>query len=265
MRFCVIRGPGTNCDIETKDAVEHFGAAADIIHIRRFIRGEKELSEFDGLLIPGGFSFGDHVRSGAIMGKIIKERFGSQLERFAGEGKPIIGICNGFQILVESGLLPGFDGISNIPQAALGKNVSSRFEDRWVYLKNVNRGNCIFTKGIEGTLRMPVAHGEGKLILPQEKEGEYLEMLEDNDQIVFCYAKEDGTPAKGKYPENPNGSIADIAGICNPEGTVFGLMPHPERAFYRITYPDWTRTGPEGYGDGFHIFKNMVEYVKRRY
>jgi phosphoribosylformylglycinamidine synthase len=262
IKFCILRGPGTNCDIETKVALEHFGCTADILHINKLVKGERKLEEYHGLVIPGGFSYGDRIRSGAIMGKTIKEKFGNQVSQLVDERKPVLGICNGFQVLVEAGLLPGF---KKEQEAALGTNISSRFEDRWVYLLNENKGKCIFTKKIKKITRMPVAHTEGKLILPLGREEEYLKMLEENDQIVFKYSLQDGTPAEGKYPYNPNGSIADIAGICDPSGVVLGMMPHPERAFHRIMYPDWTRTGLEGRGDGHIIFENMVKYVKKNF
>lgn len=263
MKICILRAAGTNCDLETKYALEHFKCAAEIVHINQFMKGRKSLLSYDGLVIPGGFSFGDHIRSGAILGKILGEKFG-ELKKFAEEERPILGICNGFQVLVEAGLLPGFEGISRQSEAALTKNNSSKYEDRWIYLKDMNKSNYIFTKRIEKLLRMPVAHSEGKFILPPKKEKEYLKKLRENDQIVFCYAKQNGELANGRYPENPNGSISDIAGICNPSGTVFGLMPHPERAFHRITYPDWTRGDLKGEGDGYLIFKNMVDYIRKR-
>ncbi len=261
--FCILRAPGTNCDIETKHALEHFGCRAEIVHVNQFLRGKKDILAYSGLVIPGGFSYGDHIRSGAIMGKIVGKKLGTKITKMADEGKPILGICNGFQVLVESGILPGFNGSELKSQAALGTNTSSKFEDRWVYLKHENRSNCIFTKGIKNLTRMPVAHAEGKLILPLDRETEYLNYLEEHDQIAFCYATDKGELAKGKYPANPNGSIADIAGICNPSGVVMGMMPHPERAFLSVTYPDWTRTGAEGFGDGYAIFKNMVDYAKK--
>lgn len=261
--FCILRAPGTNCDIETKHALEHFGCRAEIVHVNQFLRGKKDILAYSGLVIPGGFSYGDHIRSGAIMGKIVGKKLGTKITKMADEGKPILGICNGFQVLVESGILPGFNGSELKSQAALGTNTSSKFEDRWVYLKHENRSNCIFTKGIKKLTRMPVAHAEGKLILPLDRETEYLNYLEKHDQIAFCYATDKGELAKGKYPANPNGSIADIAGICNPSGVVMGMMPHPERAFLSVTYPDWTRTGAEGFGDGYAIFKNMADYAKK--
>ncbi|MFQ5974697.1 MAG: phosphoribosylformylglycinamidine synthase I [Candidatus Hydrothermarchaeales archaeon] len=263
--FCLIRAPGTNCDIETHYALEYFGTKAEIVHINQLLKGEKDLASYHGLVIPGGFSFGDHIRSGAILGKTLQCKFGDLLTEFAEESKPILGICNGFQVLVESGLLPGFKDRGTILNAALGTNTSSKFEDRWVYLKKVNESRCVFTANGNELVRMPVAHGEGKFILPPEEEERLLNELEKNDQIVYKYAKGEGSLAFGSYPENPNGSFADIAGICNPSGTVFGLMPHPERAFQRITYPDWTRTGLGEIGDGFSIFKNLVDFVAKRF
>jgi len=263
MPFCILRAPGTNCDIETKYALEHFGCRAEIVHVNQFLKGKKDLSAYSGLVIPGGFSYGDHIRSGAIMGKIVGKKLGTEITKMADEGKPILGICNGFQVLVESDILPRLTGRTLKSQAALGTNTSSKFEDRWVYLRNENRGNCIFTRRVKKLTRMPVAHAEGKLILPLDREKEYLNYLEEHDQMAFCYATNEGELAKGKYPENPNGSIADIAGICDQSGIVMGMMPHPERAFRMITYPDWTRTGAEGFGDGYAIFKNMVDYAKK--
>jgi phosphoribosylformylglycinamidine synthase len=253
-KFCVIRGPGTNCDIETAYSVSHFGVQAERVHINRLMEGKKDLESYQGLLIAGGFSYGDHIRSGSILGKFLGEKFGDQLEVFIEEGWPVLGICNGFQVLVESGVLPGFDGRSTEPQAVLGTNNSAKYEDRWVYLRNDNREKCIFTRGMKATSFIPVAHGEGKFIFAKEHEKEYLDLLEKNDQVVFRYAQPNGEAAGGKYPDNPNGALSDIAGICDPTGVVLGMMPHPERAFNRITYPDWTL-----------MFKNMVEYVKRRY
>ncbi len=264
MRFCVLRAPGTNCDLETRYSLEYFGAVAEVVHINKFTRGEKSLEDYHALVIPGGFSYGDHIRSGAIMGKILGEKFGKSVAKFAEEGKPVLGICNGFQVLVESGILPGFDCISPQPQAALATNASSHFEDRWIYLKNVNRGKCIFAKRIE-IIHIPVTHGEGRFLLPKKKEKQLLKLLEKNDQIVFRYVTREGRPAKGKYPLNPNGALADIAGICNPEGNVLGMMPHPEKAFHGITHPDWTRSKLRERGDGFAIFENMVRYVERRF
>jgi len=256
IRICVLRGPGTNCDGETRQAIVELGAQADVLRIDKL----SGLPDYQGLIIPGGFSYGDHVRSGAIMGKLIASKFGDIIKEFAEEGRPVLGICNGFQVLTEAGLLPGFD--YGAVEMALGRNNSSRFECRWTHLKMDNKGKSIFTTDLPDLVRIPVAHGEGKVIFPPEREEEYLERLEGADQVVFRYAMSNGKNAEGEYPFNPNGSISDIAGICNPEGNVMGMMPHPERAFHRYTYPDWTRGNGEAYGDGYDIFKNMLDYAK---
>lgn len=258
MNFCVLRAPGTNCDGETARALEELGCGAEVVHLRRLLDGRADILGYSGLVIPGGFSYGDHVRSGAIMGRTMAHALGGKLSRFVDEGRLVLGICNGFQVLAEAGLLPGFDGTSRFPEMALSKNASSHFEDRWVHLR-AEEGRCLFTRGLPPFLRMPVAHGEGRVVLPPGG----LEHLEASGQVALRYVLRSGEPAEGHYPENPNGSIGDIAAIANPEGNVLGLMPHPERAFLRILYPDWTRTGWEGYGDGYLLLRNMVEYARR--
>jgi len=262
IRVCILRAPGTNCDRETGCAVSSLGANSEVVHINQVLRKRVEVLDYQGLIIPGGFSFGDHIRSGAILGKMTAERLNDELATFLKEGRPVLGICNGFQVLVEAGILPGFGGISPSPEAALAVNTSSRYEDRWVRLKNESRGNCIFMKEAKKLLRMPVAHGEGKFTLPPGREEELLRRLEEGDQVVFRYALESGEYAKGAYPQNPNGSLSDIAGICNPEGNVLGLMPHPERATTTLLYPEWTRNKIEE-GDGLALFRGMLAYIEK--
>ncbi len=165
-------------------------------------------------------------------------------------------------------MLPGFDGLGEYPEAALATNVPIGYRCRWIRLRHENSGKCIFTSKIPKgkVVRIPVAHAEGRFMFPKEREKEYLERLQENDQLVFRYCDESGLPAGGVYPLNPNGSFYDIAGICNPGGTVFGLMPHPERAYYGWQLPDWTRAGkPPGYGDGKLVFESMIEYVTRKF
>jgi phosphoribosylformylglycinamidine synthase I len=263
IKVCVVRVGGTNCDAETKRSFEHLGAKAEIMHLNELAR-KRALLEYDALVFPGGFSFGDYVRAGAILAKGFLAKLGKGLRSFVEEGKPILGLCNGFQVLVETGLLPGFDGLGEYPEAALATNVPIGYRCRWVRLRHENSGKCIFTSRIpEGkVVRIPVAHAEGRFMFPKEREKEYLERLQENDQLVFRYCDESGTPAGGVYPLNPNGSFYDIAGICNPGGTVFGLMPHPERAYYGWQLPDWTRLKrlPQ-YGDGRLVFESMIDYV----
>ena len=258
IRILVLRAPGTNCDKETARAIREARAEADIIHVGRIIDGTVDLFDYDGLIIPGGFSYGDRVRAGAILSAKMKSKIWDKLAKFAREGRPILGICNGFQVLVELGLLPGLS-YGEYPAVALAPNLSARFETRWVYLRHVNKGKCIFTKSLGNSLvRMPVAHIEGRFMARDEK---VLERLIENDQLVFTYAKPDGSPAEGEYPYNPNGSTLDIAGICNEEGNIMGLMPHPERAIYSWQLPE--KRSENGYADGMKIFRDMIDYIRK--
>jgi phosphoribosylformylglycinamidine synthase len=263
-KVCIVRVGGTNCDAETQRSFDDAGAKAEIIHLNHLVE-KGDLLKYDVLVFPGGFSYGDYVRAGAILAKGFLAKLGEDLETFVEEGKLVLGICNGFQVLVETGLLPGFNEAGDYPQAALATNIPIGYRCRWVHLKYENSSKCVFTNKIPKgkVLRIPVAHAEGRFIISREKEKECLERLLDNDQIVFRYCDEKGRYAEGKYPDNPNGSFFDIAGICNPEGTVFGLMPHPERAHYGWQLPDWTRIEkPPRSGDGRLIFESVVHYVK---
>jgi len=267
IRVCILRVGGTNCDAETKRAFTDLGVKAEVVHFNELLR-KKNLLDYQLLVFPGGFSYGDYVRAGAIWAKWFMAKLGRDLKEFVKEERPILGICNGFQVLVEAGLLPGFNGISDQPQAALATNFPPGYNCRWVYLKNENSSKCAFTWKIPRgkVLRIPVAHSEGRFLFPKEKEEEYLRELYENGQLVFRYCLENGEYAEGRYPANPNGSFHDIAGICDPTGKIFGLMPHPERAYYGWQLPDWTKKmEPPLQGDGKLIFQSITEYLIKKY
>lgn len=261
-KVIILRTAGTNCDVETKIAFESSGADAELVHINQLVRGERSFKDYQILAIPGGFTYGDDIASGKILANEIKFRLKDGIEEFVEEGKLVIGICNGFQVLVKAGLLPGLDKGSI--EATLTFNDSGKFEDRWVYLKSQVCGLksqvCIWTKNLPEIIYLPVAHGEGKFI-PKDKS--VLEKLKENGQIIFQYVDEKGV-LKG-YPYNPNGSVENIAGICDTTGRILGLMPHPERHILGTQHPRWTREGLKKEGDGLQIFRNGIEYIKKRF
>jgi phosphoribosylformylglycinamidine synthase len=266
IKVCVLRVGGTNCDAETRRAFAELGVQAETVHVNEVVK-RRSLLDYDVLVFPGGFSYGDYVRAGAIWAKWILAKLGKDLKAFVDENRPILGICNGFQVLVEAGLLPGFEGMSRFPEAALATSVPPGYNCRWIYLKPENKGKCIFTSRIPRgmVLHVPTAHSEGRFMFAKEKEKRLLEKLYDSDQLVLRYCTENGEHAEGEHPANPNGSFHDIAGICNPEGTIFGLMPHPERAFYWWQQPDWTRqTRMKEYGDGKLVFESLVAHLTKR-
>ncbi|HDD64908.1 MAG TPA: phosphoribosylformylglycinamidine synthase I [Firmicutes bacterium] len=250
-RAIILRVAGTNCDVETEWAFNLAGGIAERVHINRIIEKEKKLDDYQILAIPGGFSFGDDIAAGKVLANQIKFRLWEEIENFIEKKKPVIGICNGFQVLVKSGILPW----NSQQKVTLGWNDSGRFEDRWVYLK-IEESRTPFLKGLPEIIKLPVAHAEGKFI-PQNKR--VLEKLKKNKQIIFRYCNSKGEMAG--YPYNPNGSIENIAGICDETGLIIGMMPHPERCLLKYHLPDWLREEYfEEYGYGFKIFKNMVEY-----
>ncbi|MEM3615349.1 MAG: phosphoribosylformylglycinamidine synthase I [Candidatus Methanomethylicia archaeon] len=258
-RVLIIRVAGTNCDVETARAVEEAGMSVLIIHTNKLINRSIDLFDFHALIIPGGFSYGDYVRAGAIWAAKISSKLNDDIISFSNSGKPILGICNGFQILVELGLIPGWDYASH-PQIALAPNISGKFECRWVFLKP-NGINNVFMKYYDenSIVSMPVAHSEGRFIASKD----VLDKLFERGQVTFQYSRDDGGLACGNYPYNPNGSYMDIAGVCNSSGNVMGLMPHPERATYYWQYPHF-RSIPlkkDYYGDGYWIFKSMHDYI----
>jgi len=262
VRVIVLRTAGTNCDRETQFAFTKAGADADLVHVNRIFSKEKKLADYHILAVPGGFTYGDDIAAGKILANELRLKLGEALKRFVADGKLMIGICNGFQILVKAGILPGaLNGSvqNNFEQTAtLMTNDCGKFEDRWIHLKT--SGRSVWTDGMEKIVTLPVAHGEGKFV-PQDQA--VLKKLQDNGQIVFRYTSAAG--AKPSYPENPNGSADDIAGIADKTGRIFGLMPHPERHFLFTQHPSWTRFQKKSeFGDGAKIFFNGVRYAKEK-
>ena len=279
-KVLVLRTAGVNCDEETAHAFRLAGGEVSVLHIGSLLRGEERLEEFDVLAIPGGFSYGDDLGAGTVLANQLRTRLAGDLHDFVDEGKLVIGICNGFQVLVRLGILPGWEGDK---VASLIENVSGKFEDRWIDLR-VETDQCPFLdcKGEYGApcpryLRAPVAHREGRFFL---RDPDLVERLRDNGQIALTYRQGSGDDAPepaaagGAYPANPNGSVLDIAGICNEKGNVLGLMPHPERFVHRLQGPSWTRNPPgasesaletlSSAGDGFSIFSGAVGFVNDR-
>ena len=272
-RVCVLRAPGTNCDEETAFAFESSGARADRVHLFQLLENPKQLAEYQVLCVPGGFSYGDDIGAGVIFASQLRGHLGEALGDFLKADKLALGICNGFQVLLKAGLLPG--GSTSWPprsdiaaDATLTWNDNGKYTALWVRLKVASSKN-VFLRGID-EIDMPIAHGEGKLVA---RAPSIIERWQANGQVALSYVEgaggrgqESGDSGQGAssellpYPTNPNGSMANIAGLGDPTGRVLGLMPHPERFLFATQHPHWTRLGLRGEGAGMQIFRNAVEY-----
>ena len=257
-KVLILYGYGINCDNETGYGFELAGGEVEKVHINQLIIGEKKLKDYQILAIPGGFSFGDDIGAGKVLATKIKYNLAAEFSEFIKEGKLIIGICNGFQVMVKLGILPGFDKNYDRQEVTLTFNDSGRFEDRWVYLKINQKSPCIWTKKIE-TIYLPVRHGEGKFVFKKEK---IRERLVSQNQIVAQYTDDKGNLAG--YPFNPNGSELNIAGLCDETGRIFGLMPHPEAFLFSQNHPRWTREEVKR-GEGVKIFENAINFIKNEF
>jgi len=253
----ILRAPGTNCDAETAFAFEAAGARAELLHVNRLLESPSLLTKFEIVCLPGGFSYGDDVAAGRILANQIQHHLADALAEFKAAEKLILGICNGFQVLLKSGILIEPDECDG-SQATLTYNDSGKFEDRWVQLA-AGESNCVFLEGVE-SMYLPVAHAEGKFVARDEKA---LSELNDAGRLVLRYRhlSGDADPTSAvSYPDNPNGSMLDVAGICDASGRVFGLMPHPERHIDPTQHPRWTRGEAREVGDGMKMFQNAVAY-----
>jgi phosphoribosylformylglycinamidine synthase I len=264
VRALVLTGFGLNCDGETAYALNVAGAQAERVHLNSLIEGEKRLEDYQIFVVGGGFSWGDDHGAGVILAMRLKHRLRDSVLDFVERGGAVLGICNGFQVLVNLGLLPGFEARQLKREVALIHNDCGNFRDQWVSLTINSASPCVFAAGIT-SIELPVRHGEGKFYA----EPETIQRLVRQQQVVLRYARADGSPAAGSFPANPNGSVEDIAGICDPTGRIFGLMPHPEAFNHWTNHPEWTllkeqcrragRDFPEE-GDGVRIFRNAVRY-----
>jgi len=271
IRVCVMRIEGTNREEDAQAAFQAAGAdEAELVHLKQLAHADtvpadlhRDLDEYDILFIPGGFSAGDAVRAGAIWAARMRADLGDQVRSFIDSGRPVGGVCNGFQVLLELGALPGWSGtLPDVPEAALITNEIGRFQCRFVELRKAQETRCIWVSRVpDANMTVPIAHGEGKFALPPGQEAEALARLEAVGQVVFRYVRPDGSPAAGEFPYNPNGSVQDIAGICNERGNVFGMMPHPENAIDPMQAPDWTRRPRTSCG--LPVFESAVEYARQ--
>ncbi|MEW5910182.1 MAG: phosphoribosylformylglycinamidine synthase subunit PurQ [Thermodesulfobacteriota bacterium] len=266
IKALVMTGYGLNCDHETAHAFEMAGARAFRVHINSLIDRSVSLKDFQIMAMVGGFSWGDDHGAGVIQAVRLRTHVGKDILEFIDNGGLIIGICNGFQALVNMGLLPGLDRDYTRRSVALLSNECGNFRNDWITLEANSASPCVFTTGIE-RIELPVRHGEGKFHTDQTT----LNRLISNNQVALRYALPEGGPAEGSFPHNPNGSLFDIAGICDPTGRIFGLMPHPEAYNHVINHPNWTlqketshRTNilKQNQNLGIRVFQNAVQQLK---
>lgn len=258
VKAIVLRAAGINCDLETEHALHLAGAEVERIHINRIIEDKGLLRQFHIIVFPGGFSYGDDIAAGRILANQVIHHLADSIRRFIDDGKLVLGICNGFQVLVKAGILPGNDQGGKQSSVTLTYNDSGRFEDRWVYL-SPQTDRCVFVeKGRQ--IYLPIAHGEGKVVTDSPAS---LGRLHKDGHVAFKYVDEKG--AEGPYPVNPNGSADSVAGLTDTTGRVLGLMPHPER-FVRLTqHPRWSRMTKNDDADGMTIFNNAEKYIKANF
>lgn len=252
-RVLILRAPGTNCDHETAHAFELAGGEADLVHINQLLDDPLLPNDYQILCLPGGFSYGDDIAAGRILGNQIRHHLQQALVDFKEAGKLVLGICNGFQILMNSGILLADEEAG--PPATLTWNDSGKFEDRWVSLAT-NSAYCVFLRDIE-SMYLPVAHAEGKFVTRDETT---LAALAEAGHLALRYTPLNGSSDGVPYPDNPNGSQLSVAGVCDTTGRVLGLMPHPERHVDPTHHPRWTREGLKEQGDGLKMFQNAVDY-----
>lgn len=254
-KVCILRADGINCDEELFYAFEKFGATPEYVHLNELRAKSKRLKAYKILALPGGFSYGDDIAAGKVLAVELVSFLKDQLQNFVAKKGIILGICNGFQTLVRTGLLP-FGNFGKI-DVTLAPNNSGHFECRWVKIK-IEESKCVFLNGSDQIIEIAVNHGEGKFFANNET----ITTIEQSDLIVFRYVDNSGKPTQ-IYPSNPNGSINAIAGICDPSGRILGLMPHPEKFVDITQHPNWRRFDKSRKPDGALIFENMIRFAKQ--
>jgi len=269
-RAIVITGNGTNCEMEAAHACR-LGGFDDVViaHIAEILSGEIRLDEFHFLNLTGGFLDGDDLGSAKAQANRLKhaavngtgEKLVEQFTRFIASGKLILGVCNGFQLMVKMGMLPGFDGEYLHQTVTLTHNDCGRFQDRWTYLQVDSASPCVFTVGLDKGIYLPVRHGEGKFLCDSDTT---LARIEDGHLAVLRYSDAEYAEATMEFPANPNGSINAVAALCDPTGRLMGLMPHPEAFVHYTQHPRWTREDLPEEGDGLILYKNAAEYVRHQ-
>lgn len=260
-RVCILRAPGTNCDRETQFAFEQVGGQAERVHLFRLLESPQLLREFQVLCLPGGFSYGDDVGAGVVFAGQLMHQLGEAISEFLHRDTLVLGICNGFQVLLKSGILPGgsqsWGQSMSARQATLTWNANGRYTDLWVHLK-ADSHKCVFLKDID-LLESPIAHAEGRFTVTDDA---LLDQWAANHQLALRYCTAEGHTSDEllEAPTNPNGSARNLAGLCDPTGRVLGLMPHPERFLFATQHPQWTRKNLRGAGGGVQIFRNAINY-----
>ena len=261
VRVLILRAPGTNCDQETAFAFGQAGADTEIIHINRLLSEPTLADQYQILCLPGGFSYGDDIAAGRIVAGQIRHHLTEELQRFREDGKLILGICNGFQILLKSGILLPDEAGKSAP-ATLAWNESGYYQDRWVHVgtDSGSESKCVFLRDIE-RMYLPIAHAEGRFVT---RDAGTFAALSTGGQLALRYTTANGATSNDAlpFPDNPNGSQANVAGVCDSSGRVFGLMPHPERHIHPTQHPQWTRLPQREVGDGFKMFQNAVQYFR---
>lgn len=268
VKAIIMSGYGINCEEESKYAFELAGATATIVHINDLILGKDKLSNYDIMMFPGGFSYGDDTGSGNAFANRIRNNLWEDVLQFVSDGKLILGICNGFQIMTHLGLFTLTEEETPSKRIhSMEANDHNRYECRWVTVRGES-SKCVFTENVDIT-HLPIAHGEGRFYCSDE----VLEKLEDNDQVVFRYCSKFGKRPQGKFPINPNGAKGDVAGICDATGRIMGMMPHPERGLFSVSEPEYHlkkekalrdgKTYPELIESNLKIFKNAVKYFDK--